>query len=258
MNAEQPNCLILNAGADNSFATDLQAMLTSVVKTDLIHLFEKNSSQVHPFSTLTLDVVSLKDQLENVDYIVFLPRIPMWSERLSDLINADYQSLSNVLNIALQSRVKKMVFVSDVEAMGSSLRPAVVNEDSLWSGQTKANEVQKYWYLCEQEIARAREEGLNANIIAASQMPALKTEEKIQYYATDRNQLAKSLIGVLLSDLSAFKIFCVEALDSSAVKKEESTTSLFGKWFGHKRKPINKLTIDATNSKAIIDAFINQ
>ena len=113
MNAEQPNCLILNAGADNSFATDLQGMLTSVVKTDLIHLFEKNSSQVHPFSNLTLDVVSLKDQLENVDYVVFLPRIPMWSERLSDLINADYQSLSNVLNIALQSRVKKLVFVSE-------------------------------------------------------------------------------------------------------------------------------------------------
>lgn len=257
MNADQPSCLILNAGADDSFAIGLQALLSSVLKTELIHFNKKESRQGISSPTLTLDVVALKDQLENVDYIVYLPRIPVWSERLSDLINADYQSLSNVLNIALQTQVKRLVFVSDIEAMGSSLRPVVVNEDSLWSGQTKSNEVQKYWYLCEQEIARAREEGLSATIVAASQMAPIHSEDKIQYYLTDQHQLAKAVQGVLVSDLPAFKVFCVDAIDSSAIQKGESNVSVFRKWLGSKRKPINKLTIDASHSKAILDKIIN-
>lgn len=258
MNADQPNCLILNAGTDVGFAIGLQNLLSSVAKTAIIHFNQKESREGDSLTTLTLDVVALKDQLANVDYVVYLPRIPAWNERLSDLISTDYHSLGNVLNIALESQVKRLIYISDIEAMGSSLRPVVVNEDSLWSGQTKSNEVQKYWYLCEQEIARAREEGLSATMVAASQMTLMPNEDKVEYYTTDQHQLAQSVRGVMVSDISAFKIFCVEAIDAAALQKSESKVSIFQKWFGSKRKPINKLTIDATHSKALLDKIINQ
>lgn len=112
------------------------------------------------------DVVSLEDAFAGVTHVLHCAAIssfhPRDAERLAR-INVD--GTANVVNIALETDVKKLIHVSSIAAFGRSKERPRMDESSHWiqsSGNTRYA-VSKY--QSEQEVWRAHAEGLPVAIV---------------------------------------------------------------------------------------------
>jgi len=248
----QNKCLIFNARTDTQLALQLHEVLQSNGQAEVIAVNLQHRQEQELEGQLTLDVVALAEKLQEVTHVFYLPRIPSWEEKLADLVEADFVSLSNVLNMSLLNGIKRFTYLSDIEAMGASLRPMTIDEASLWSGQTKANEIQKYWYLCEQECTRAGEEGLQIVLLAASCMAKNDLNEREHYYSSSSDLILKALHYIHLIEFPLSKIFVVQEESSSRQMFINERENFLSKWFGKKKAPVNRLQIDHTKSDAII------
>lgn len=248
----QNKCLIFNARSDAHLAIQLQALLQSNGNAEVIPVNLNDNQEQGLEGQLTLDVVALAEKLQAATHVFYLPRIPAWKETLADLVDTDFVSLSNVLNMALLKGIQRFTFLSDIEAMGASLRKMSVDETSLWSGQTKANEIQKYWYLCEQECARAGEEGLEVVLVAASCMAKSEFNVREYYYSSSSDMILKALHTTHLMDSPLSKIFIVKEEGTGSQATNDKRENIWSKWFAKKKAPINRLHFDHTKSDAIL------
>ena len=248
----QNKCLIFNARTDTQLALQLHEVLQSNGQAEVIAVNLQHRQEQELEGQLTLDVVALAEKLQEVTHVFYLPRIPSWEEKLADLVEADFVSLSNVLNMSLLNGIKRFTYLSDIEAMGASLRPMTIDEASLWSGQTKANEIQKYWYLCEQECTRAGEEGLQIVLLAASCMAKSDLNEREHYYSSSPDRILKALHNAHLAESPLSKTFIISEAGGSRQVSHYEHENFWSKWFGKKKAPVNRLQIDHTKSDAII------
>jgi len=248
----QNKYLIFNARTDVQLAHRLQEGLQSYGHTEVIKVNLQHGTEQDLEGHLTLDVVALAEKLQAFTHVYFLPRIPSWDEKLADLVETDLVSLSNALNMSLLKGIQRFTFLSDIEAMGASMRPMTVDETSLWSGQTKANEVQKYWYLCEQECARAGEEGLQIVLLAASYMAKSDLNEREHDYSSSTDMILKALHNVHLIEFPLSKLFVVQEENSSRQILINERENFWSKLFGKKKAPLNSIRLDHAKSDAII------
>lgn len=161
------------------------------------------------------DVTELETLLADKKAVVFFGEVPPWTARLDRLLENELKALAYVLDASLHAGISNFIFISDIEGMGAAPRPVTIEENSLWSGQTNANEVQKYWYLCEQECRRAAEEGLNVLIMAAARMEVDPDNPRLHVYNTTCAEMNHAIKKSLLKWPDLQKVFIIQLTASS-------------------------------------------
>jgi nucleoside-diphosphate-sugar epimerase len=116
-----------------------------------------------------LDVVSLEDAMEGIDTIIHSAAVVSFNRKeKNQMFNVNVQGTANVVNVALEKNVQRLVYISSVAALGRKVDGGEVNEEKKWE-DTKANtHYAKSKYKAELEVWRGISEGLNAVILNPS------------------------------------------------------------------------------------------
>lgn len=82
-----------------------------------------------------------------------------------ELVHVNMEGTANVVNACIEGKVRKLVHVSSVSALGRKRDGMTVNEDSKWSEESNLSNYGRSKYLAELEVWRGISEGLNAVIV---------------------------------------------------------------------------------------------
>lgn len=116
-----------------------------------------------------LDVVSLQDALEGVDAVIHSAAVVSFAkEDRRQMYQVNVDGTANVMNMALEAGVKRVVHISSVAALGRTADGGMVDEDKKWEDTKINTHYAKSKYRGELEVWRAMGEGLPAVILNPS------------------------------------------------------------------------------------------
>ncbi|SEB00266.1 Nucleoside-diphosphate-sugar epimerase [Chitinophaga terrae (ex Kim and Jung 2007)] len=116
-----------------------------------------------------LDVCALEDAMNGVTQVYHCAAVVSFQAGAKDrLMKINVEGTANVVNLALDAGVKKLLYVSSVAAIGRAKENAPVTEDCEWqeSGNNSWYAISKY--QGEMEVWRGVAEGLDAVIVNPS------------------------------------------------------------------------------------------
>ena len=88
--------------------------------------------------------------------------------RVEQMMKINAEGTANVVNISLESGIKKLVHVSSVAALGKKRNKATINEQVKWDEEANLTAYGNSKYQAEMEVWRGISEGLDAVIINPS------------------------------------------------------------------------------------------
>jgi dihydroflavonol-4-reductase len=116
-----------------------------------------------------LDVIALEEAMEGVDAVIHSAAIiSFYKKERAAMMNVNIDGTANVVNVALDKKVKRFVHISSVAALGRTTSGETVNEEKKWQ-ESKINThygISKY--KAELEVWRGFAEGLTGVIINPS------------------------------------------------------------------------------------------
>ncbi len=113
-----------------------------------------------------LDVIALAEALEGVDYVYHCAAIVSFVPgAASKMLQSNIEGTANVVNACLTHKIKKLVFVSSVAALGRIRETEAIDESMHWTPETSNSVYGQSKYLAELEVWRAMEEGLPMAIV---------------------------------------------------------------------------------------------
>lgn len=116
-----------------------------------------------------LDVITLHEAFEGIKTVYHCAAIVSFHPKaVSALLNDNPASTANVVNLALENKVEKLVYVSSVAALGRKAEHEYITEQSDWVESKNNSNYAKGKYKAEMEVWRAIQEGLNAVIVNPS------------------------------------------------------------------------------------------
>lgn len=116
-----------------------------------------------------LDITGLEDLLTDIDQVYHCAALVSFDSADDDaLINNNVRVAANVLDMAREKEVEKLVHVSSVAALGRNASGKVIDEKSRWTGRKGNSAYARSKYLSELEAWRAYEEGLPMAIVNPS------------------------------------------------------------------------------------------
>jgi len=116
-----------------------------------------------------LDIYTLENALPGVEQIFHCAaKVSFDKSDRSSLLTVNQKGTANLVNAALEARVKKICHVSSVSALGKTQQGETITENHFWktSRQNSIYAISKY--AAEREIWRGHEEGLKAVVINPS------------------------------------------------------------------------------------------
>lgn len=256
----------------NVFLTGITGLLGSEVARQLLEKGYKVSALVrnpekaqlhHPDLSYVqgdiLDVVSLKEQISGVDYVIHAAAVVSFAPKdRNEMYKTNVEGTANVVNACLSSPVKKLCYVSSIAAFGrpplsemKKMDRVEIDEEQKWvsSGTNSHYAISKYLGEC--EVWRGAAEGLNMVIVNPSiilgesdwQMSSTRLfkyihDEKPFYPEgfmnfTDVKDVASALIQLMESGIREER-FCVSAGMVSYKEFFDKIADRFGKkkpWF---------------------------
>lgn len=116
-----------------------------------------------------LDVVSLQDALVGVDAVIHSAAVVSFAkEDRRQMYQVNVDGTANVMNMALEAGIKRVVHISSVAALGRTADGGMVDEDKKWEDTKINTHYAKSKYRGELEVWRAMGEGLPAVILNPS------------------------------------------------------------------------------------------
>jgi nucleoside-diphosphate-sugar epimerase len=113
-----------------------------------------------------LDVTALTDAMDGATQVYHCAAIVSFSpSKAAMMIKANQEGTANLVNICLDQKVEKLVFVSSVAALGRIREDAPIDETMHWTPETSNSIYGKSKYLAEMEVWRGMAEGLNIAIV---------------------------------------------------------------------------------------------
>lgn len=113
-----------------------------------------------------LDVCTLEDAMAGVTHVYHCAAVVSFQAGDRDrLMKINVEGTANVVNMALDAGVKKLLYVSSVAAMGRAKENAAVTEDCEWQESDNNSRYAVSKYQGEMEIWRGIAEGLDAVIV---------------------------------------------------------------------------------------------
>lgn len=172
--------------------------------------------------------------------------------RKYELFTINIEGTANVVNAALNTGVKKIVYVSSVAALGRIREHEAINETMNWTEETSNSNYGKSKYLAELEVWRGIAEGLEAVMVnptmilgdgdwntGSSQM-FKSVYNEFPWYSegvtgyVDVRDVAKAMIALMDSNISGER-FIISAEDRSFKEVFTMMATAFGKKPPHKK-----------------------
>ena len=116
-----------------------------------------------------LDVKGLEKAMVGVEQIYHAAAMVSFeAKHRKRMHQVNIQGTANVVNLALENNIEKLVHVSSIAALGRRKRLKEINEKTKWEKSNFNSEYAVSKYLSEQEVWRGMAEGLRACIINPS------------------------------------------------------------------------------------------
>jgi dihydroflavonol-4-reductase len=128
-------------------------------------IFEK----VEWFDGDILDVVSLQDAFEGASAVIHAAAMVSFHRGDKEaMFQTNVEGTANVVNMALEAGIQKLVHVSSIAAIGRTVNGDTVNEEKKWAESKTNTNYAVSKYQAELEVWRGIAEGLNAVIVNPS------------------------------------------------------------------------------------------
>lgn len=169
-----------------------------------------------------LDVCVLEDVMEGVDKVYHCAAVVSFHPSTqAQMMKVNVEGTANVVNMALDAGVKKLVHVSSVAAIGRAKADGVIDESCEWQESRNNSKYAVSKYQAEMEVWRGIAEGLPAAIVNpsiilgsgywndGSGMLVKNAWKEFPYYTqgingfTDVNDVAEVMIRLMESDIQA-------------------------------------------------------
>lgn len=116
-----------------------------------------------------LDVFSLEEAMEGVDQVIHAAAVVSFLKAdRRKMYQVNVEGTANVVNMAIEKKVKRLVYISSVAALGRTAHGGSVNEDRKWEDNKVNTHYAKSKYKAELEVWRGSGEGLNTIILNPS------------------------------------------------------------------------------------------
>ncbi len=116
-----------------------------------------------------LDVISLNEAMTNVDAVIHSAALVSFLKReRRQMYNTNVDGTANIVNLALENGIKKLVHISSISALGRTFAGEHVTEEKKWTTSKLNSHYGISKYKAEMEVWRGMGEGLDAVIINPS------------------------------------------------------------------------------------------
>ena len=113
-----------------------------------------------------LDVIFLGEAMQDIDIIIHSAAIVSFSPaNRHEMYRVNVEGTANIVNIALEQHVRRLVYISSVAALGRTLQGQSVNEQSKWETSKANTHYARSKHRAELEVWRAMGEGLEGVIL---------------------------------------------------------------------------------------------
>ena len=132
-----------------------------------------------------LNPQELEEALENVTKVIHAAAVVSYNpRRASFVLDVNVQGTRNVVNECQAKKVKRLVHISSVAALGRQKHQTFINETNQWVDSPLHSVYAESKYLAELEVFRAQEEGMNTVILNPSVIlaPADWTKSSAQLF----------------------------------------------------------------------------
>ncbi|MEI7472489.1 MAG: NAD-dependent epimerase/dehydratase family protein [Chitinophagaceae bacterium] len=213
------------------------------------------SNNVEQIQCNILDVVGLEAAMEGVDQIYHCAAIVSFNPRRKmEMFKVNVEGTANVVNVALEAGVKKMVYVSSVAALGRIREDALINETMNWTPETSNSAYGQSKFLAEMQVWRGVGEGMEAVMVnpviilgagnwnEGSSKIFQSVYNEFPWFAdgttgfVDVRDVAKAMIALMDSSINAER-FILSSTNTSYEYVLKGIASAFGK-----RVPYKKVT----------------
>ena len=116
-----------------------------------------------------LDVISLNEAMQGVDAVIHSAAVVSFDKKeRKQMYNTNVDGTANVVNLALENGIKKLVHISSISALGRTATGEKVNEEKKWLNSKLNSHYGISKNKAEMEVWRGMGEGLDAVIINPS------------------------------------------------------------------------------------------
>lgn len=116
-----------------------------------------------------LDLVSLDEAMEGVDAVIHsAARVSFDPKEKKELFHINIDGTANVVNIALEKNIRRLVHISSVAALGRTANGDRVTEEKKWQHSKLNTQYAISKYHAEREVWRGMGEGLNVVVLNPS------------------------------------------------------------------------------------------
>lgn len=123
-------------------------------------------SQVEWFEGDILDVVSLEEAMNDIDAVIHsAAKVSFSAADKNDMHLVNIEGTANVVNIALDKKIRRLVHISSVAALGRTSNGETIDEKQEWVDSPINTQYAISKHKAEMEVWRAMGEGLNAVIL---------------------------------------------------------------------------------------------
>ena len=127
------------------------------------HLFEKIEWMVADI----LDIPSLENAFQNIDFVYHCAALISFDPKDEEVIRkTNIEGTANIVNFCLAYKIKKMLFVSSIAALGDlNATETTISETTEWNPEKPHSDYAISKYGAEMEVWRGQQEGLNILIV---------------------------------------------------------------------------------------------
>ena len=116
-----------------------------------------------------LDVVALGDAMVGMDAVIHAAaKVSFQSSERSEMFKINIEGTANVVNLALETGITKVLYVSSVAALGRTKNGDTVTEEKKWEENPMNTNYALSKYHAEMEVWRGMGEGLNVTVVNPS------------------------------------------------------------------------------------------
>lgn len=116
-----------------------------------------------------LDVVSLEEAMEGIDTVIHSAAVVSFHKKdRKDMYQVNVDGTANVVNIALEKQVQRLIHISSVAALGRTATGGQVDEEKKWEDSKVNTHYARTKFKAELEVWRGMAEGLEAVILNPS------------------------------------------------------------------------------------------
>ncbi len=165
--------MILVTGASGFLGGELVKKL--VANGESVRIIKRNNSDLAHLKSIIdkievkeadiLDVPALEDAFENIDQVYHTAAIVSFNKKsIAQMYKTNIEGTANVVNVALSSKLKKLIHISSVAAIGGKPNE-LITEETKWEDNEWTSNYGITKQMAERQIFRGIEEGLEATII---------------------------------------------------------------------------------------------